>query len=331
MDMNTLRSVAGIYRHTRRWFDSKKFIEVRTNAFGSAPGFDGYVAPFSAAYSPPGGQARRLFLSSSPEFEMKRLAFAGADRIFQVCRAFRNAEHDLTHRPEFDMLEWYSTGTGYRDAMRQTEDLVRHVSRKAGGRGEFVVHSRSVPLGKSFERIKVRDVFLEMTGIDLCLVQEREDFLEAARRLGITHIRQTASWDTVFFILFLDKVEAGLARIDKPVILCDYPVQLASLARTVPDDPRFVERFEISIQGLELCNGYSELTDRAGHSQRLELVNSQRRQEGFEPLAFPGDFLASLPEKAGKLSGVALGMDRLAMLVTGQDDIGGIVPFDPFM
>ena len=329
MDRYMLRRIDALYRRTRRWFHSRKFAEVRTNAMGPASGFDGYVRPFEVGYSRPGGESR-LYLASSPEFEMKKLAFGGSGKLFQIARAFRNAEHDPTHRPEFDMLEWYVPDTDYRDAMGQTEDLIRCAVRETWGNSGIVFRGTKVRLDKPFVRIRMRDLFLEATGIDLARVQDRDDFLEAARNLGVTHLRPTASWDTVFFIVFLEKVEDRLRRMEKPVVLLDHPVQVASLAKQSAGSPEFVERFEVYVRGLELCNGYSELTDREGHLRRLELVNSQRRQEGFLDLAFPADFLASLPGAEARFSGVALGMDRLAMIATGSGDIAGVVPFDPF-
>jgi lysyl-tRNA synthetase class 2 len=324
--MTSIRTISEIYRGTRRWFYANRFLEVRTNALGAVSGFDGYVRPFLAEYLPPRGPGRRLFLRTSPELEMKKMAFAGADRIFQIARSFRNAEHDPTHRPEFDMLEWYSRGTGYGGAMRQAEDLLRAIARP----GRVLFRGRKIGLRGGYERIRVRDLFRETTGIDLAAVQDRAAFLDAARKAGSGHLRPEASWDTIFFVLFLDKVEPELARMDRPVILQDHPVQVASLARTVPGDPAFVERFEICVSGLELCNGYSEMTGLPEHRERLELVNGQRRMEGFGDLALPEDFLASLPAERMTLSGVALGMDRLAMVLTGTDSLDGIVPFDPF-
>jgi len=326
MNMTKIRQVSELYRRTRRWFSAHRFLEVRTNAFGAVSGFDGYVRPFSAEYAPPHGSGRRLFLRTSPELEMKKLMFAGAGRIFQIARSFRNAEHDPAHRPEFDMLEWYSSGSRYRDAMRQAEDLLA----RAAGCGRIVFRNRRIRFGRRFERIRVKDLFREKTGIDLSSVQNRDEFLEAARGAGAGHIRKSASWDTIFFVLFLDKIEPELARMERPVILYDYPVQVASLAREVPCDTAFVERFEVCVCGLELCNGYSELTKRADHEERLKMVNGQRKQEGFEPLSIPADFLGSLPAGGMEMSGVALGMDRLAMIVTGSYDISGVIPFNPF-
>jgi lysyl-tRNA synthetase class 2 len=210
--------------------------------------------------------------------------------------------------------------------MRQTEDLLG----RAAGRRKIVFRNREISFARRFERIRVKDLFRERTGIDLSSVQNRDGFLEAARKAGCGHIRQSASWDTIFFVLFLDKVESELSRMDRPVILYDYPVQVASLAREVPGDPAFVERFEAFVCGLELCNGYSELTVKADHEKRLKMVNGQRKQEGFEPLSIPLDFLDSLPSGAMEMSGVALGMDRLAMIVTGSGSIDEIVPYDPF-
>ncbi len=208
-------------------------------------GFDGYVVPFTTELKNKNG-IKNLQFCSSPEFEMKRImSELGVDaRIYQITKAYRQEEIDEIHSPEFNMLEWYKSGNDYRDSMKDFESIFLSILSKMKHGHKFIFNGRSIKAKKGFEKIRVKDIFLEKTGIDLSKVQEDGSFLEAARSVGAGHIPAGSSWDTIFFIMFLDKVERELANMDNPVILTDYPVQIASLAKNCPDEPFFCERFE---------------------------------------------------------------------------------------
>ena len=321
-----LKQISDIYKITREWFGRNRFIEVHTASMAESSGFDGYVVPFTTELKSRNG-TKKLHFCSSPEFEMKRiLAESSKDaRIYQITKAYRQEEIDEIHSPEFNMLEWYVSGGDYRDSMKDFESFFLHVLKKTGQGNRFSYNGRSIRASKNFEKIRIRDIFLEKTGIDLSKVQEGNSFQEAARSSGAGHIPDGSSWDTVFFIMFLDKVERELANIDKPVILYDYPVQIASLARNCSDELWFCERFECYIAGIELCNGYSELTDYEEHLRRFKVMNELRARLKVEAYPLPNRLMEAVKKGLPQSTGVALGMDRLCMLLTGAKNISEIV------
>jgi lysyl-tRNA synthetase class 2 len=299
---------------------------VRTNCISESPGFDGYVVPFSTEFKSDAG-TRILHLCSSPEFAMKRiLAHAGPDaKIYQITKAFRMERTDPTHSPEFNMLEWYVAGKDYTRSMSDFEALFRNLHSRFHKKDSFPYQGKTILLDRPFERLRVRDIFLDRTGIDLNQVQDPQVFLEAAHRAGERHLKPGSSWDTIFFVLFLDKVERDLSAMDRPILLYDYPVQIASLARNSKTEPWFCERFECFVAGIELCNGYSELTDPAEHLRRFEEMNDLRKRIGISPTPLPTQLLETVRNGLPQSTGVALGMDRLCMLLFDCKEIGEIV------
>ncbi len=325
------KEISFLYKQIRSWFDNNGFIEVRTNSMAESPGFDGYVVPFSTTLKNR-NTSKQLHFCSSPEFEMKRILHqCGNDaKIYQITKAFRQDALDSIHSPEFNMLEWYKTGKNYLDSMSDFESLFKHVSSNLNNSDFFTYQGRKININRNFERIRVRDIFLDKTGIDLDQVQDLSDFHKAAKRIGENHIAEGSSWDTLFFILFLDKVERELAALDRPVILYDYPVQIASLARNCPAKPWYCERFECYVSGIELCNGYSELTDYDEHIRRFEEMNRLREKLGVDAYPLPLRLLEVIKAGMPASTGVALGLDRLCMLMLDCQDISEIIDLDVF-
>lgn len=201
--------------------------------------------------------------------------------------------------------------------MKDAESLIRTLARKE----KFGL------MKKNFTRIRMHDIFFEQTGLDLTRVQNPGDFNEQARSIVSLPENRDQTWDTVFFILFLEKVEPELSCMDRPVILYDFPVQIASLAKPCLENPEYVERFEVYIRGIELCNGYTELEGEEENRIRFSDANRIRKEQNKEGLNFPEDLQKALQKGFGGFSsGVALGMDRLCMLLTGQKKIRPMVP-----
>lgn len=263
---------------------------------------------------------------------MKRiLAHAGPDaKIYQLAKAFRQERIDPIHSPEFNMLEWYVAGKDYSHSMSDFESLFRELHSRFHKKNSFPYQEKTILLDQPFERIRVRDIFLDRTGIDLDQVQDPQVFLEAAHRVGETHLKPGSSWDTIFFVLFLDKVERDLSAMDRPILLYDYPVQIASLARNSETRPWFCERFECYIAGIELCNGYSELTDPEEHLRRFEEMNRLRERIGSSATPLPAQLMETVRNGLPRSTGVALGMDRLSMLLFDCKEIGDIVDLSLF-
>lgn len=236
---------------------------------------------------------------------MKRLQAAGWARIFQIGKCFRDGERGDLHLPEFTLLEWYRAGTDYRGLMTECERLLRQVSRCIIGGERIRTQGRDIELSGRWHRISVRECFSRYAAVDL----------ETAIRKGC------------FEEVMVRDVEPNLGE-RKPTILYDYPAALASLARLNPEAPKFAERFEIYIAGVEIANGFSELTDPIEQRRRFEKERQARERFGKPTYPMPEKFLKSLadmPESAG----IALGVDRLAMIFADRSKIDDVVCFTP--
>jgi lysyl-tRNA synthetase class 2 len=287
-----------------------------------------HIAAFEAPFVPEGGGAARpLWLHTSPEYAMKRLLADGFERIFQLARVFRNGEVSATHNPEFTMLEMYRAGADHEGIMADLEGAVEAGARVLHPEGgtRFRWRGLDVDLGAPFERLPVAVAF-SRAGVDLeaCAGDARR-LRAAARDRGLDAGPEGEGFDDVFFRIFLQAVEPGLGT-SRPVYLTDWPASLAALARIRRDDPRWAERFELYACGLELANGFAELTDAAEQRRRLVEEQALRRRLGRPAYPLDERFL----EAVGRMpdaGGVALGLDRLLMLVTGAASIRDVLLF----
>jgi len=284
----------------RDYFAREAFIEVDTPALVPTPGLDLHVDAFRAE----GGH-----LVTSPEFQMKRLLAGGLPRIYQLAHCFRAGELGTLHEPEFAMLEWYRAFAGQDEVMADTEHLVEQVVNALVGKPRVTLPSgKRVDVRPPFERVSVRQAFREHAGI-----ADAVDLAESdADR---------------FFELLVGKVEPGLAGAGRPIFLCEYPLSQASLARPKPSDGSVAERFELYVGGVELCNGFSELTDPT--EQRLRFGNDRRARRRARRPVYPLDerFLAALEEGMPPAGGNALGVDRLVALACGVSEIAQVQAF----
>ena len=308
---------ARMHSALRAFFESQGFLEVETPILVAAPGMEPHIDPFRVTFIPTmsGGPPRPAWLHTSPEYAMKRLlALPDCPALFQICKVFRNGEVASAHNPEFSMLEFYRPNADYRDIMNDTEAAFAAVERA-------VAPERNLFSRTPYERRTVQEVFLEATGVDPLLPEE--DFLRAARGLGL-QLRENPTFEDVFFQAFLERVEPHLG-IERPCFLYDYPASMASLARLAPNR-RVAERVELYACGVELGNGFSELTDEAEQRARLVAEQSQRRAAGREVLPIDEDFLAAVG-KMPPCAGIALGLDRLLMLLLQCRTVGDVLLF----
>jgi lysyl-tRNA synthetase class 2 len=246
------------------------------------------------------------FLQTSPEICMKRLlAEAGCRKIFQICKCFRNKERGDRHIPEFTMLEWYRAYSDYNALMDECEDFIIEVGRALGHRGSVSVRGNIVSLEKPWTRLSVADAFAQYAPVSMGRALEQNTFDEMLCRY----------------------IEPQLGM-EKPVFLHDYPVALGALARCKKDNHSLAERFEIYIAGLELANGFSELTDQSEQQKRFETELQLIREQGRTIVELPRKFLASLP-KIPDTAGIAVGVDRLAMVLFDAETIDQVVSFIP--
>jgi lysyl-tRNA synthetase class 2 len=293
---DALRRRAVMFRAVRRFFDERDYLEVETPIRIPAP------APEVNIDAPPSGD---WYLQTSPELCMKRLAGAGYPRIYQISKCFRAAERGRCHMPEFTMLEWYCRGADLRSLMQECEALILSVA-QALDRGDALTYrGMTITLTPPWERLSVTDAFARFASLSLreALAADRFDEIMAG------------------------EIEPRFAD-GRPLFLYDYPAAYGALARTKESDPSLAERFELYIGGLELANAFSELTDEREQRSRFEQALRVRHAAGKAVYPMPEPFLRSLhnlPETAG----IALGMDRLAMLFADAAAIDGIVAFTP--
>ena len=323
-----LEARARINGAVRAFFAAQRFAEVETPVLQISPGLEPHLTAFATALeSPWGGAPTPLYLHTSPEFAMKKLIAAGMPRIFQIARVFRNRERSIIHHPEFTMLEWYRATASYRDLMEDCVGLLR-ACLTAAGRMRFVHGAQECDPFGDWQRLSVAEAFTRYAGIDILATApdpQAPDFAllaAAARKIGIAP-GEGDSWEDLFFRVALDRIEPHLG-ISVPTILYDYPISLAALARAKPGDPRVAERFELYVAGVEVANAFGELTDAAEQRRRFEADRAKKQARYGFCYPIDEDFLAALalmPECAG----IALGIDRLAMLATGAARIEDVL------
>lgn len=313
----------------REFFAESGFVEVDTPALQVSPGLEPHLKAFATVLHEPGeGRGRSLYLHTSPEFAMKKLLAAGLPRIWQLAHVFRDGERSPTHHPEFSMLEWYRADTGYEALMVDCEALLRR-AQKAAGAAALIWQGHTADANQPFERLSVAAAFERYAGIDLLTTAPDPARPDAARLARAGESVGLAphpgdDWEALFFRIFLDRIEPHLG-VGAPTILYDYPVSLAALSRPKPSDPRLCERFELYVCGLELANAFGELTDPA--EQRRRFVADQAKKQALYGETYPidEDFLAALEHGLPDCAGIALGFDRLVMLLTGAAHIDEVL------
>lgn len=287
---------AGVLQAIRRFFVDQGYLEVETPYIIPAPASEAHIdaIPADGAY-----------LHTSPELCMKRLIACGYTKIFQICPCFRKAERGTQHLPQFTLLEWYRTGTDYMGLMDECEAMIGQVSREVGAGDEITYRHNRVNLRSPWERITVQEAF---------------------SRYGSMTWEEALKTDR-FDEIMVTRIEPCLGA-PRPTFLYDYPAPLAGLSRVKRSDPRVAERFELYVAGLEIANAFSELTNHLEQRERFEKERERRRKEGKTVYPLPERFLQALtimPESAG----IALGVDRLVMLLADQPTIDQVVAFTP--
>ncbi len=309
-----------LIKAVRHYFDDQAFCEVETPALQVSPVMDTHIHAFKTDMQGVDlNYDRTMYLHTSPEFAMKKLMVAGLPKIYQICHVFRNAEGSRLHSPEFTMIEWYRTESGYREIMDDCVGLLRYCAERLEIR-EYKHRGQSADPFAEWEIISVCEAFDKYAGLNLeRYLEDTGGFSEAVANLGI-HTAPDDRWDDLFFRVFLEKIEPHLGQ-GQPSIIYDYPVCMASLSRAKPEDPRFAERFEIYVCGMELANAFGELTDADVQRQRFNEEMELKEQLYNERYPIDEDFLAALEHGLPESGGIALGIDRLAMLASDAEDI----------
>ena len=291
-----LQQRARILQGIRQFFIEEGYLEVETPHRIPTPAPESHIEAIASD---------TWFLHTSPELCMKRLMAAGYDKIFQICRCWRERERGSLHLPEFTLLEWYQTGGDYRSLMEECEDLIRSVARTIGVGQKIVFRGREIGLSEPWERISVKEAF---------------------RCYARTSVPKSLEKD-LFDEIMVQDIEPNLG-VERPTFIYDYPAERGALARLKKEDPTVAERFELYMGGLELANGFSELVDSEEQKKRFQAENENRQSNGKPIYSMPDKFLAELDDMPPS-AGIALGVDRLVMVFLDSETIDDVVAFTP--
>jgi elongation factor P--(R)-beta-lysine ligase len=312
------RARQSFYASLRDTLGRLGYLEVETPCLVAAPGMEPHISAFEVPFVPEAdvGSPRTLYLHTSPEYAMKRLLAEGAGPVFQICKVFRNGEVSRTHNPEFTLLELYRPNADMAAVMVDLETALAAADGALGASGFFA--------RRPYQRLTVREALRLSLDVDLALCPDAKSLSAAARRLDIK-VPDGERFEDVFFRLFLERIEPALGS-ERPTYLTEYPAPMASLARLKPTDTSVAERFELYAHGMELANGFSELTD--GKEQRRRLLEEQAHRRASGRPVYPLD--EAFLEAVGRMppsGGVAVGLDRLLMLYTGAERIEDVLLF----
>lgn len=299
-------------------------MEVETPVLQVCPGVDTHIHGLKThVLGPDLVTGRDLYLQTSPEFDMKRLLVAGMDKIYQICKVFRDAEGSKLHSPEFSMLEWYRAGVDYRQIMDDSVDLLRNVAESLQIE-MYAYGGKAANPFLNWNLISCQEAFDKYAKIDINrYLEDRAGFAAAIQAAGI-RVAEDDGWDDLFFRVMAEKIEPHLGM-GVPCIFYDYPASMGALSRKKPENPAFAERFEIYVCGVELANAFSELTDAAEQRARITADMAKKRViYGFD-YPVDEDFLKALEHGMPASGGIALGLDRLLMLATNAEDIGQVL------
>ncbi len=300
--LSTIHARARLYQQIRAFFLARDCLEVDTPLLATTTNTDTDIASIKAH-----NLNTELFLQTSPEFAMKRLLAAGSGSIYQICHAFREGEQGRQHNSEFTLLEWYRVDFDYRRLMDEMEQLIDLLSGQQNG----------------YRQVSYGELFLQYSGIDI-----RSTGLETLREHCAQHVPGT----DVVRLNFDQCLDLLISLVIQPmmkgyVFVYDYPASQAALARISRKDPEVAERFELFHDGLELANGFSELTNAVLQRQRFEEDNRQRQANGLPVYPVDESLLAALESGLPECAGVALGLDRLLMVLEDFGSIDQVISF----
>lgn len=306
----------------RAWFEAEGFTETEVGQLQRSPGNEAHLHAFGTAYRTENGRETPLYLHTSPEFAMKKLLAAGETKIFDFARAFRNRETGVRHAPEFTMLEWYRAGEGLEAVMQDSAQLARLAAEAAGTPSLTWKGAACDPYAEP-EYLTLVAAFEKFAGIDLeAHLTDAVGLARAAKAAGV-NTPEGASWTDVFSAVLVTRIEPNLGQ-GQLTFLYRYPVSEAALSRPYPEDARFAERFELYACGVELANGYRELTDAVQLRQRQMAEMDLKQSVYDERYPLDEDFIAAVAAMP-EASGVALGFDRLVMLASGAQQISDVL------
>lgn len=326
IDLHTAKNRSLIIQKIRDFFVHADFLEVETPIMTPIPGMEPHLTPFESRLNFPSVSNSKtadlpVYLNTSPELQMKKLLGAGFDKIFNITKVFRNGEMDgPLHNPEFTMIEWYRKNADYKDLMKDCEDLVLALTKSLS------YQSSPIDLTTPWPRFTTNELFIKYCGLNLLENQDFATFKKNAEAKNLD-VNGCENWDDIYFKIFLNNIEPELATLNQPIFIYDYPSSQAALAKRSASNSFFAERFELYIKGIELANAFSELTD--SKEQRARLIEEQNLRKTMSKTILPIDeeFLSSLDRITVPTAGIALGLDRLIMLLLDKKSIEEVMLF----
>jgi lysyl-tRNA synthetase class 2 len=308
----------------RGWFAARDFVEADCGALQASPGNEAHLHAFATEWIMPDGSRQPRYLHTSPEFAAKKLLAAGEERLFSLAKVYRNRESGPLHAPEFTMLEWYRVRVPYAQVMEDTIALMR-LAAKTAGVDRLRYKDHAIDPEREPERLRVADAFSRYANVDLLATLDEEGGADrdALARQSPVRIAADDTWSDIFSRILSERIEPNLGM-ERATLLYEYPAIEAALARTCAHDRRVSERFELYACGVELANGFGELTDPVEQRRRFidEMMMKQRLYGESYPI--DEDFLTALAQMPDA-AGVALGLDRLVMLATGASRIDQVL------
>jgi elongation factor P--(R)-beta-lysine ligase len=330
-----------IIKLIRDYFWSVGFKETDTPVAVKYPGQEPYLNPIPLTFHDPRGAEHLFHLQTSPEFAMKKLLAAGWEKIFQICKCFRDFEDfGGQHNTEFTMIEWYRAPGTLGEIMDDTENLFKYIAKKLDI-GYWIFKDKKIQTSGSWDRLTMKEVWLKYVGINLDEYLEDKPMQELAKSLGFS-VDAGDQYEDCFYKIFLNKIEPNLG-VERPIFVYDYPARMSSLSIRCDVDDRYAERFELYFAGLELANAFGELLDADEQKLRLEEDRKLREKLSKETWPVDPDFIAALRSgipaanlssvgglprrspKRAKAGGIALGIDRMVLLFTGARDLNEVI------
>jgi lysyl-tRNA synthetase class 2 len=306
-----------VINSVRSFFSDRLFHEVQTPILVPTPSCEANLEVFQTELKTFSGLKRKAFLIMSPEYSIKKLLSAGIGNCFEITRCFRNDEEiSSSHNPEFTMLEWYRINASYLEIMEDFERLFVKIVKDLNPKtdlAKWVYQNRTYDISLPWIRITVSEAFEKFAGVDTEKLLSSKKLIKIAKERGY-QVGKRTTWEEIFYQILFNEVEPSLKSTNKPYFLYDYPASQASLSKRKASDPRFAERFEVFLAGIELGNCFSELTDAKEQKARFIKDLKVRREMGKSKIAIDNELIKALSRGMPEVAGIAVGVDRLIML-----------------
>jgi elongation factor P--(R)-beta-lysine ligase len=309
-----------VIKAIRAFFDANGFHEIEAPILIAHPPAESYIDVFETTLLDRSRKPHKAYLSTSPEVPLKKLMVAGLKDCYSITKSFRNTEMQSTlHNPEFTILEWYRVGADYKAVMEDCEELILSIHKSVCQDSFLTYQGKTIDLSLPWDRLTVAESFKKYASVDFDEFLDMDNARNIAAKKGYT-VESHFTWEQLYNQIFLNEIETKLGM-RKPLILYEFPGSMAALARKKASDPRFAERFEFYIEGLELGDAYSELTDAKEQEERFNNELKELKRLGKTMYEYDHDFIEALKLGLPECSGIAVGVDRLVMLFADVIDI----------